>query len=485
MKGLKEIAIYKHKILFFSISLLLISSHFPFLIADPDIDMTMGSRGPWTDEGLYASQIRNYLLTGNFDIAECDNFLKTPLLSLYWLLLFGLFGAKLFIARFGITILTYIMLLLIYRLFSNSIFPLFFLLSTYTISTVHQHSHFAMAEVASSLFIVLSGLLLSSYIAKQKPQWIPLSILCIGASIGFKVQFIYVAILPFLSIRIFHILHNNYQLPIKKILAYTILLLLMYLTLLYLPFIDTWQSISQNQSGGIELHQINLETIKHNIIKVFLLKRNRFITIVFLLSILTTAYYHKNLRTTPHYYFLALFSLSWFLVEMHKIIMGYLPVRYYVSIYISMGLFITTTASFMYSHIPSFKKIHLSYLLIFPLAAFNNYTIIIAHNRRTFQLHHAQQIVATYPHHLTHAIGPWAPSLCWESQLPTYPLWRHFGNENILKDTTRTIIIFSENDEIDSDSAFYSRSIILQKEAIMNDSFPLSNWQVNSYYLPK
>ena len=65
------------KLLFFIILGLIFLAHLPFIGADPDRNMAVG-RGPFTDEGLNTSQVRNWVNQGELNLSECDNLLKTP-----------------------------------------------------------------------------------------------------------------------------------------------------------------------------------------------------------------------------------------------------------------------------------------------------------------------------------------------------------------------------------------------------------------------
>src|SRR5688572_14675694 len=80
------------------ISVLFLLLHLPFFNADPDTNISF-SRDAFTDEGLYTSQVRNYLLTGEFHLEESDAAVKTPLFSGLMLSLFFVTGIHLITSR--------------------------------------------------------------------------------------------------------------------------------------------------------------------------------------------------------------------------------------------------------------------------------------------------------------------------------------------------------------------------------------------------
>src|SRR5665213_926681 len=95
---IKKIEIFLNRWGIFIAAILFLLFQLPFLHADPAEGVSW-SRGPWTDEGLYLSQIRNAINHGHLNINESDCLLKTPLFNLIMYPLFLLFGTKLMVAR--------------------------------------------------------------------------------------------------------------------------------------------------------------------------------------------------------------------------------------------------------------------------------------------------------------------------------------------------------------------------------------------------
>ena len=61
-----------------AIGIVMFSLTVPFLLADPDIDIS-SSRDANTDEGLNTCQIRNFVNHNDLTLQKSDNFVKTPL----------------------------------------------------------------------------------------------------------------------------------------------------------------------------------------------------------------------------------------------------------------------------------------------------------------------------------------------------------------------------------------------------------------------
>ena len=90
--------------------LLLFLAHLPFLNADPDALVDPTTRSPWTDEGLYSSQIRSYVDHGVFDMEENSALVLSPLFSFIQLPFYLVFGTKLIVLRMIVLLATVITL---------------------------------------------------------------------------------------------------------------------------------------------------------------------------------------------------------------------------------------------------------------------------------------------------------------------------------------------------------------------------------------
>ena len=91
--------IKKNIILLGTSILLLIVMHLPFLQSDPDAFVDVNTRGAWTDEGLYSSQIINYINTGEFNIEENNQMVISPLFTALLYPFYLIFGTNVLVGR--------------------------------------------------------------------------------------------------------------------------------------------------------------------------------------------------------------------------------------------------------------------------------------------------------------------------------------------------------------------------------------------------
>ena len=100
------------KILLLFLIFIVFLLHFPFLNADPDINIST-SMGPFTDEGLYTSNIRNLIHQGSYDFELSDVPVKSPVFPFLFYIPFVLAGTKLIVARLTVLLLILILYFLL------------------------------------------------------------------------------------------------------------------------------------------------------------------------------------------------------------------------------------------------------------------------------------------------------------------------------------------------------------------------------------
>jgi hypothetical protein len=179
--------------------LLLLAAHLPFITADPDINISF-SRGPFTDEGLNAIQVRNWVNHGYLDMDECDNLLKTPLLGFTLVLPYKIFGASLAVSRLTVLLLLLLALLWICSDRKHRLFLFIFILITLFQYQVFQFSHFSLAEMlaAGSVLLAIHYFARSldiQFNKRSRQHYAILAAVFISLSYYFKIQFIYTVVL--------------------------------------------------------------------------------------------------------------------------------------------------------------------------------------------------------------------------------------------------------------------------------------------------
>ncbi|MEP7169718.1 MAG: hypothetical protein ABI855_10150 [Bacteroidota bacterium] len=174
-----------------------------------------------------------------------------------------------------------------------------------------------------------------------------------------------------------------------------------------------------------------------------------------------------------------IFVLMWSIVELHKLPMEYLPVRYLVSMYFSMGL----TISIVFAHVLSTEcKIVLkagSIAAIVILISVNIVDYYHAYKRRTYVISELNRYFANYDLKDKIIIGPSAPSLTWESGSISFPVWKNYLQTSKPFKTYNPFIVVSENDEEDSEKAYLSQGIDLAALADSIKEVKIADWKLN------
>jgi len=120
-----------------------------------------------TDEGLHASQIRNFINHGELNLSESDNFVKTPLFGAYLYLPILTMGSSLSVVRWAMVFP--FLILLMWIAWRNTYFVKV-LLALIPLVLLEYHtfnfSHFSLAEMPSTIFIFCGILTLAKPIEK-------------------------------------------------------------------------------------------------------------------------------------------------------------------------------------------------------------------------------------------------------------------------------------------------------------------------------
>jgi hypothetical protein len=454
--------------------------HASFLLADADLQMG-SSRGAWTDEGLNTSQLRNFINHGAFDLIECDNFLKTPFFSLILLIPFKLFGTGLLTARLTVLVISFVPILLLVFKTKNCYEPIFFMLGIMLFFPIFQYAHLAVPEMCSISLIVIAGLIYSynkgKYTIGITCLFLLLSVLC-------KIQFVYILFIPLLVLLLTKVLKSKNNTPnysIKKIstyLGFSLILLIAW----FLFFKNEFEFISSMQSGSFSLEKLSIKHFAGNCINYFLSKYNFIYTLAFIASLIIGLKGLKKNQYQPTTTKILLFAFTWFLLELHKLPMVYLPIRYMISMYLVMGLIITIVCSQALLSNNGFIK-NTSFLIFICLFIFNLYTYYQGWNNRTFNIYNTNKYLSNFNLTNKSIIGPWSPSLTWYSKSKTYPVWHTFYKTKSPIKKYAPAIVISERNEDDSNQAYQYLNIDLNAISDSVKTVQIASWKVNIYWL--
>jgi hypothetical protein len=473
-------------ILYTLILLVFIISQGPFLAADADLYFATGTRGAFTDEGLNTSQVRNLVNHNHFNLLDSDNFLKTPFFSLFLYPFFKLFGISMVGARM-ITVFFCVTLLLAFFLRKKTLFiGILFVTTTMMLFPVFQYSHLCLAEMYSSLLIVVAALFYAFY--KTEKRYVPLILLfaLLFLSVLFKVQFIYILAIPIL-VKIGVYLGNRSVLNRNQFIAACIILLCIVVGIVfvwYVPFKYEWGQIAEQQSGSFSLKRVTFDLIKENVELNFLSNRYILFTLFFIFSFFAAIYHLVKKDYSKEYVALIFVSFSWFIVELHKLGLNYLPMRYLISFYLSMGFFTSIVMGCYLSQtklVPRLKA--LSFFLV--LLVVNCYFYKQAVFSRTYTVQKMNDYFQKITHENDVVIGPWAPAFTWETKCLSYPIWTDFLKERDIITYYHPDFIVSEVDEEDSGFAYKVNNIELNLIAASISHATIANWNVTIYRVNK
>lgn len=473
------------RIMYAIVLLVYFISQLTFLNTDPDISLATG-RGAWTDEGLNTCQVRNLVNHGHFNILDCDNFLKTPLFSIFLFPFFKMFGISMFGARL-ITLFFCTMLLLIFFIRKKTILiGIIFVLTSMMLLPVHQYSHLCLPEMYSSMLIVLSIILFSFYQFENKYRSLILFYIILTFSVLFKIQFAYILILPLLINIIVYF--KNRTIANKNLLIVASITLITLLAGIiigwYLPFQEAWSQIAKQQSGGFSIDSINTDIISENLKLNFLSTRFLTFTVLFLFSFIAAVNLIWKNDCSKEYTTLLIISLCWFMLETHKLSMTYLPIRYLISTYLSMGFLTCIIICHYLSNAKIIYKSSAIFCLLILLVV-NSYYYNMAHSSCSYTLRDMNRYFQKLTCENDVVIGPWAPTFAWETKCFSYPIWTNFMKKRSIIEYYSPDYIVTENNQEDSDYAYQKNSIDLNNLGTLSTQTKVANWNINIYKIRK
>ncbi len=333
--------------------------------------------------------------------------------------------------------------------------------------------------------IALAGLMLTQINDSHSFKNLYFTYIFLLSAVLFKVQFIYILILPPVFILLNSIIFKE---KIRsKLLTHSIFILFgLFLSLFFLwflPFKNEFELIMNQQSGDFSLNTISLAFLKKNLINYFFAKRNIIFTFAYVFSLIISIKIIFTNTTSSRTRNLILFSIIWFVLELHKLPMAYLPIRYMISIYFSMGLLISIIVATVLTNIysPALKLISLGFLI--SLIGLNGITYYYEWNNRSFVIHKTNLLLSSYNLKDKTVIGAWAPALTWESKSMSLPIWKDFLRTTKPIQTYKPTIVISENNEEDSNQAYSALDINLNAISDSVSSVNIANWEINIYWI--
>jgi hypothetical protein len=338
-----------------------------------------------------------------------------------------------------------------------------------------------LAEMFSTVLIIAAIVIYAFNNNEGSIKGILLMYLLVFAAILFKIQFIYLLPLPVITQLIPYF--SNVKQSSKKPIIYAILFFFILISVIYfiwyLPFKDAWELTSRSSSGRFSLGSINLELIFNNINNSFLSKPYLAFFTLFIFSLFTYIFGIKNKLPASQVKFLNIILL-WILLESHKVTLSYLPIRYLISIYAGMGLFSSVVCAYLLNQELALKKL-VGFGLLGACILLNFSFYIKMLNSRTYKIQQCNNYMEKITNQNDIVIGPWAPTLTWQTKCTTYPIWAVYTkNADILKTYSPKIIV-SEIDQNDSDGAFRKSNLNIEVMADSLTQTQIAFWKINIY----
>lgn len=492
---------YLQQHLWWMLLLFLVILQIPFLQADPDLFLSH-SRDAHSDEGLNTVQIRNYVNFGYLNPWECDNLMKNPLFNLILWLPFEIFGTKWIVAR--LTVLTLVIAAFALMGINKSWRTWLTFIIPVVLFQFHvfQYSHFALAEMLAIGFIILGMyFLVTMFIEsdiKKGNSALVLGLICIHFSWFTKIQFLYVEVVALIFIFIYllkllmskknakHIL----QIFITSLLTTGILIGLYYF-LWYSPYQEPFNYIMNNQaSNRFGFNKYFWQIVAENYNRYFSTQYVKPFWIIFLVT-LPLGVWTWIKSQNPRFKAIMLFLSAWIFIELHKITIQHVPSRYLLSGYIACLLWVGTTGYGIYTNVKSSHEKNgkglfiLFMILLIGLWGTHMYSYFTSYQRRTFQIAYINQYIRNYNQHDLVVIGPWAPTISWNSHIKSLPVWKDFLNDKKIKDNFHPDIVVTEPGEADSDGAFCADNFDVVNEADSVKKIWIGKWPVHIYWMKK
>jgi hypothetical protein len=452
------------KRLVYLLLLAMLAGHLFFLTSDPDQLVDVHTRGAFTDEGLYSAQSRNFVHSGNFGFTENSTLVRGPLFGALQIPFFAVAGTSREVARLITLAAIMLALLLLAARPRWRWFTLILAVVAFTHFRVFQFSHYAMAEMVSIAAVVVSFLFLHSYFINKKNKNLALAALMIFVAYGLKIQFVYLAVLLPVVVKLYDMgrwlkKQINFQTLIRDtaiITGFTLGFALLYFAAWYLPNQTYYDAVMAEQTGGIfeVWERINL-TIHFNYNYYILDAPNIPLLIFFGAALLLwiASAFGGAFRIKNH--LIILFGFIWTLAELHKMGMLYLPQRYLLDLYVAAGFF---AAAVLYQFIEKGKVIKIAMLsAVIIVLLFNSWYNVEAYNRRSWQLQAANDYLQNFDWKDRVVAGAWAPSVTWGTAAQTMPVWAGITDAKLLQESNLPAMIVMEFDQADSE-LFYDQN---------------------------
>lgn len=464
---------------------LMLLLHLPFMLADPDTEVSLLSRGPWTDEGLNTVQVRNFVNHGDLSVSECDNLIKTPIFGAILVPFYTLLGTELWVGRAVVSgfVLAVLFLLLSYRA-TRSFAIAFAGLGLMQFHLFH-YAHYSMAEMMGVSFILLGILLFRSAYDNEQRIWFIGAALAMGLAFLSKVTFAYVLFIPLLA-RFFMFLNERVRkrdsigslVVDSGIIAFVVASVASaFYYLWYRPNKAVFDLVKADQGNDrfdlvtawqrAEFNWTNFVAIE-GMAPFFLLL---LIAIVF---VVRTSSRSKGDSAM-------LFGLvAWLVLESHRMLLVNPPSRYLVPLFAAV---LALTAFGITQWKESDARRVIGICLIFGFTVYNFTFYRQSLQRKTSTMQEISEYLASKDLRDHTVLGAWATGLAAKSGAYTLPVWNGFMNYEDALHRYHPRAVITEFDEAESSGAFQAQGIDLRVVSDSVRAFDIWRYKVNVYWI--
>lgn len=461
--------------------------HLPFITADPDSQVSLKSRGAWTDEGLNTVQVRNFVNHGYLSMDECDNLIKTPYFGFILLPFYSLFGTHIWVGRLLILACTLMVLFLFLRKKETRFFGMVLAIIGFLQFHVFHYSHYSLAEMLGISWILLGIYLL--WISERKTHWFWLaaSAACFSLAYYSKITFAYAIVIPF---AVKYIQFISYRAQAFRIInplwkdwgiqgLVTAFFAGSFYLKWYLPNKEVFEMVQANQgSGRFDIgdawnrFSFNLDH--------FILTDGMTPFIILIPIVLLIVVFMRSLEDDKQ--ILLYGFLTWFIVELHHTLLVNPPTRYLLPLFFAALVLVSFIIS---QNMDSLGKRVIIYGALVLLGGYNAINYIDSLQRSTYQIAEVRQYLAQFDLKNETIIGGWGTTLASDSKAKSIPIWSDFNASENPIERYQPRIVFSEHNEAESGEAYLSKGIDLNAEADSMKQFDLWRYKVNLYWMPK
>lgn len=458
--------------------------HLPFLQADPDTEVTVVSRDAWTDEGLNTVQIRNFVNHGYLSMSECDNLIKTPLFGFALLPFYEVFGTKIIIGRAVVLGFVLLVLFIILRNEHTRLFGTALAIITLLQFHVFHYSHYSLAEMMAVSWILL-GIFLLRKAEKGSRMLMAFATACFSMAYLLKITFAYAILIPFMvSYLSFLLARMDDQTPNRSLFsnwsiqaAITAFIGGIFYLKWYVPNEEVFEMVKANQGTGRYDVADAWTRIQFNLQEFIMV--DGMAPFVIILAVVVIGFLAKRPFGSKNV--VLFFGLaSWFLLELHHVLLVNPPTRYLLPLFVSALALIAFSISEIGTSNAQ-KRVMFFILILF--GGYNLFNYRSSYERRTHEIAAVQDYLSKHDLKSETLLGVWAATLGANTQARTIPIWSDFNFDKERIKNYHSNVIFSEPNEAESGDAFKALNIDLKADADSIQEFKIWRYQVGIYWM--